>query len=54
MATTYGICSIVARIATIFAPMVAEFKDKRIPLIIITVMNLLALVSTIFLRKKST
>ena len=52
LGTSYGICNVASRLAVIAAPMVAEVPDRRVPLIILMVMNLVALGVTFLLKKK--
>lgn len=49
-ATTLGICNTFARTATILAPMLAEF-DEPTPMIIFTVLSVLAFGASLFLMK---
>ncbi len=49
-ATTLGICNTFARTATILAPMLAEFSEPT-PMIIFTVLSVLAFASSLFLMK---
>ena len=50
--TTMGICNMVARTLTVFAPMVAEVKEP-IPEIVVTFLCIAAIILTLFIREKS-
>jgi hypothetical protein len=52
LGTSYGICNVASRLAVIAAPMVAEVADRRVPLIVLMVMNGAALGVTYLLKKK--
>ena len=52
LGTSYGITNVVSRLAIITAPMVAEFENRNIPILILLGMNAAAVVSTMFLKKK--
>lgn len=52
-ASSYGICNIVSRIFTLGAPIVAEFEERLIPLLIMMVMNVLALIANYFLKMRN-
>ena len=53
LATSYGICNFVCRTCNIFMPMLAEVPNKTIPLVFILCSNLIAVIFTALLRKKS-
>lgn len=50
LATSYGICNIISRIITLGAPIVAEFENRTIPMIIMFLFNVAALVAAWFLK----
>ncbi len=50
LATSYGICNIVSRLITLIAPIVAEWENKLIPLLLLVIFNVASLISTIFIR----
>jgi len=50
--TSMGICNIVARLCTVFAPVVAEI-DEPTPEILITILMGAALVISLFIRNKT-
>ncbi len=52
LGTSYGICNVASRLAVIAAPMVAEIPDRRVPLIVLMVMNVGALGVTYGLKRK--
>ena len=50
--TTMGICNIMARTLTVFAPIVAQI-DQPTPEIIYTTLSVIGLIVTLFIRKKT-
>lgn len=50
--TSMGLCNIMARFLTIFAPIVAEI-DEPVPATIFTILCCVAIVITLFIRKKT-
>lgn len=50
--TSMGICNIVARLCTIFAPIVAEI-DEPTPEILITILLGAAMIISLFIRNKT-
>ena len=53
VATSYGICSFVARVFTIFSPYIAEIKPQEIPQLFFVVFCGVAMVAGIFLKPPS-
>ena len=53
MTNSFGICNFFARGLTMLAPFFAEMEDKSIPFTIMALISLVAMVSSIFLKKKS-
>ena len=49
--SSYGICNILSRLAVIAVPMLAEFESESTQLKILLVLNTLALISTLFLKR---
>eukprot|EP00347_Sterkiella_histriomuscorum_P013032 403366275 len=54
LATSYGICNFFCRSVTLLAPMVAEVKNKDIPMFTLFVACLIGTVSSISLRQRRT
>jgi len=52
VATSYGVCNVVARCASIFAPLIAEMKPDSIAKVIFLSVILLALLSSTFIKEK--
>jgi len=51
VATSFGFCNAFARFATIFAPYIAELHPASISMWIFTVVMIIALISSTFIRK---
>ena len=50
--TTMGICNVVARTCTVFAPIIAEVSQPT-PAIIFSVLMIAAIVTSAFIRRKT-
>ena len=50
--TSMGLCNILARFCTIFAPLVAEIKEPT-PEIVFTSLSVAAVIVTLFIKKKT-
>ena len=50
--TSMGICNIIARVITVTAPLVAEI-DEPIPEIIFFILSVIAVIISLFIRKKT-
>ncbi|CDW78072.1 solute carrier family 22 member 4 [Stylonychia lemnae] len=51
LATSYGICGLFSRIAMLFIPMIVEIPNKKIPLVILLIMNMSAFGASFLLKK---
>ena len=52
LVTSYGICNIFCRLATMFAPIVAEIPNSSVPLSFLLGLNLMGVVASLVLKKK--
>eukprot|EP00347_Sterkiella_histriomuscorum_P005881 403354919 len=53
LSTSFGLCGTVARVAGLFLPVIVEIENKQVPLIFVMLMNLVALICSFFLKKKT-
>jgi hypothetical protein len=52
LVTSYGICNIVCRMVTMFAPIVAEVSNPLVPLSFLVGLNLMGVLGSVVLKKK--
>ena len=50
---SYGFCSIICRALSMFAPLIAEVPNPSVPLTVVVSLNVIAVVFTLLLRKRT-
>jgi hypothetical protein len=53
LASSYGICNFVCRSLGLLGPLVAEVENKRIPLLLLTILSFVGAVFTGLMKKKT-
>ena len=52
LATSYGICNTMSRVVTLGAPIIAELKNRAVPVGLMLGLNVIALIAAYLLRMK--